>query len=74
MNPLDAHDLGLQEGDSARVLNSLADCSIALKLSKSVPKGIVFCPSFDRSSAKLIPLSLDPASSNTCWVRIEKEK
>jgi predicted molibdopterin-dependent oxidoreductase YjgC len=74
INPLDANDLGLQDGDSASILNSLGDCSMSLKLSESVPRGIVFCPSFDQSSAALVPLSLDPASPNTSRVRIEKEK
>ena len=73
MNPYDARDLGLKEGERVRVFNNQAEVSMVLKLTESVPKGLVFCPSFDRSSSALIPLSLDPSSINICRVRIDKE-
>jgi predicted molibdopterin-dependent oxidoreductase YjgC len=74
MNPKDARDLSLQEGDSIRIFSRGADVSMTLKLSGSVPEKMVFCPAYDRSTAALIPLSPDRASSSSCWVRIEKEK
>jgi len=71
MNPSDALELGLKEGDLLRVFNERGDVSMTLKLSESISKGMVFCPSFDQSSSRLF--SLDTKGINTTRVNIQKE-
>jgi formate dehydrogenase alpha subunit len=73
MNPLDARERGLKEGDSIKLFNSKADVPMTLKLSESVPRGILFCPYFDQSTSPLVSFSPDGTGVSTCRVRIEKE-
>ncbi len=76
MNPLDARELDLNEGDSitlATTAQSDAAITMALALSNSLPRGVLFCPYFDQGSLVLVSLSSDGSKADTCQVRIKKE-
>ena len=73
MNPVDARELGLKEGDAVKLFNDKAEVPRTLTLSQSLPRGMLFCPYFDQSLSALFSLSPDGTGVNTCRVRIEKE-
>jgi formate dehydrogenase (NADP+) alpha subunit len=73
MNPVDARELGLKEGDSLKLLNDKAEVPRTLKLSQSLPRGMLFGSYFDQSLSALFSLSPDSTGITTCRARIEKE-
>jgi formate dehydrogenase (NADP+) alpha subunit len=73
MNPVDARELGLKEGDSLKLLNDKAEVPRTLKLSQSLPRGMIFGSYFDQSLSALFSLSPDSTGITTCRARIEKE-
>lgn len=73
MNPVDAQELGLMEGDSVRVFNSNAQVPMTLRLSGSLPRRMVFAPYFDAASTALVSLAPDGAGMSICPVQIAKE-
>jgi formate dehydrogenase alpha subunit len=80
MNPFDARELGLKEGDSVTLFNPTrggtqdgAAIPMVLSLSESLPRGMLFCPYFDHSSSALVSFSSDGSRVDTCQVRIKKE-
>jgi predicted molibdopterin-dependent oxidoreductase YjgC len=73
MNPYDAYELGLKEGDSVTLYNNKAAVPMALVLSESLPRGMLFCPYFDQSSSALVSFSSDGTGVDACQVQIRKE-
>ncbi len=76
MNPLDARELGLNEGDSITLEGTAqgdAAITMAIALSDSLPRGMLFCPYFDQSSLALVSLPSDGSGADAFQVRTKKE-
>lgn len=73
MNPIDAEERGLRDGDAVKLGNDQAEAPMTLAVSDVLPQGMLFCPYFDQASSRLFSLSPDGAGVNSCRVRIEKE-
>lgn len=73
MNPHDAQELRLVNGDSVRVFNNRAEVSMIIKVNGSLPRGVVFSAYFDQGVSALFSLAPDGSGMNLCSVQIEKE-
>ena len=73
MNPMDAGALGLRDGDMIKLHNDKNQVVTRIKLSESLPRGILFSPLFDRLTTFLAPLGVRATGTDVCRVRIEKE-
>jgi formate dehydrogenase (NADP+) alpha subunit len=73
INPVDAQELGLKEGDTIKLSSDKAEVLAAIKASEALPRGILFCPHFDQSLSALFSLFPERTGVNTCRVRIGKE-
>lgn len=73
MNPVDARELGLNEGDAVKLSSETAEVAAALTFSEALPRGMLFCPYFDQNFSALFSLFPEHTGVNTCRVRIEKE-
>jgi predicted molibdopterin-dependent oxidoreductase YjgC len=68
LNPDDAQNLGLAEGETAKVISSQGEISVPVTLTTDVPPGVVFLPEhFSQPAANLLTLN-----SNLVRVTIQK--
>jgi predicted molibdopterin-dependent oxidoreductase YjgC len=54
LNPEDAADLGLTDGDKARVTSAVSSIETPVKISAGLSRGAVFLPNFDGTAGKLV--------------------
>jgi formate dehydrogenase alpha subunit len=73
MNPLDARELGLVEGNAVKLSRDAAAVVATVTFSDALPQGMLFCPYFDQKFSALFSLFPERTGLNTCQVRIEKE-
>lgn len=74
MNPIDALEMDLKEGDSIRICNSKSEVPMKLKVSESLPRGMIFSPCFDQSLSPLVPYaSAELSEQGVCRVHVKKE-
>ncbi len=80
VSPGDARKLGIGDGDPVRVVSPLGELTTKVKLSDSLPPGLLFMPiSFPESPInELFDSKLDPRSKapflKSCAVRLERTK
>jgi predicted molibdopterin-dependent oxidoreductase YjgC len=68
LNPADAKNLGLTEGDTAKVTSSQGEISVPVTLTPELPEGLVFLPEhFSQPAAQRLTLN-----SNLVRVTIQK--
>ena len=68
MNPADAQNLGLAEGDAAKVTSSQGEISVPVVLTPELPGGVVFLPEHFAAP----PVNLLTLNSNLVRVTIQK--
>ncbi len=73
ISPHDARTLGLEDGDTVRVRNSLSDVLVTVSTSRALPAGMLFTPCFDNDISALFPLGSADSGLNACTVRLERE-
>lgn len=68
LNPGDAQDLGVAEGDLVKVISSQGEISVPVRLAPEMPPGVTFLPDhFDAPAANILTLN-----SNLVRVTIQK--
>ncbi len=73
MNPEDAQELNVAEGDSIRVSNARAEVSAIIALNGSLPRRMLFSTLFDEKASALFSIIHDRSGMNLCSVQIERE-
>jgi formate dehydrogenase alpha subunit len=73
MNPVDAREFDLKEGDPIKIHNSMAEVTMTLKTSESLPRGMIFSPYSDRSLSPLLSFAFDHTEQDVCRVYVKKE-
>jgi len=74
----DAEHLGYSDGDIVKVVSSVGDVTTTIRLTETLPSGVLFMPlSFPESPVnELFDISLDPRaktpSFKACAVRLER--
>jgi formate dehydrogenase alpha subunit len=63
VNPQDAQQLGIQQGDQVTVSNSLGQVQVKARLLDRVPMGVAFFPEhFDEEIRSLFSIEIDPST------------
>ena len=63
LNPQDAQQLGIQQGDVVTVSNSHGQVQVKVRLLDRVPLGVAFFPEhFDQEIRSLFTVQLDPST------------
>lgn len=73
MNPLDASEIGLKEGDSIIVHDSEIEVPAIVETSQSLPRGVIFSPYSDGSLSSLVSFAIDHTDQNAHRVYVKKE-
>jgi formate dehydrogenase alpha subunit len=72
INPENAAQEGIREGEVIRLVSSAGEKRIAARLTGNVPEGVLFMPLPFTRDTTILPFRKEAASANTCRVTIER--
>ena len=72
LNPEDAAQEGIKEGEIIRVVSSTGEKKIVARLTDKVPSGVLFMPLPFIRNSNLLPYGTEKNGANTCRVTIER--